>query len=195
MAFVTTPIPINLTHPHPHHSHYHLHHHQHHHYQDNNHHHHSLLNTTTPTYPTTPNNNNDNNDNNNTTSDGDYIYDYDLSVSSLPLEELIVNAVGYGLVLLLGLVGNVLVVVSVARYRRMHNVTNIFLLSLATADLLLVCICVPVKSNTTDGLQHQERNRDQTKKLSASHSSSQQLITNSAHSAALQGYLWTKSIH
>ncbi|KAK6989616.1 G-protein coupled receptor 54, partial [Biomphalaria glabrata] len=27
----------------------------------------------------------------------------------------------------------------------MHNVTNIFLLSLATADLLLVTTCVPVK--------------------------------------------------
>ncbi|KAL8593390.1 hypothetical protein ACOMHN_067065 [Nucella lapillus] len=51
------------------------------------------------------------------------------------------------------------------------------------------------QSNTTDGSQHQERNRDQTKQLSASHASSQQLITNSAHSAAPQGYLWTKSIH
>ena len=75
----------------------------------------------------------------------DYFYDYEWSVSSLPVEELAVNALGYGLVLLLGLVGNALVVVSVARYRRMHNVTNIFLLSLATADLLLVCICIPVK--------------------------------------------------
>ncbi|XP_076462810.1 QRFP-like peptide receptor [Babylonia areolata] len=76
---------------------------------------------------------------------GDYTYDYDTSVSSLPVPEVVVNGVGYGVVLLVGLVGNVLVVVSVARYRRMHNVTNIFLLSLATADLLLVCICVPVK--------------------------------------------------
>nr|KAG5701189.1 hypothetical protein BaRGS_023298 [Batillaria attramentaria] len=75
----------------------------------------------------------------------DYEYDYEDSVNSVPVNELVVNAVGYGLVLLLGLTGNILVVVSVARYRRMHNVTNIFLLSLATADLLLVCICVPVK--------------------------------------------------
>ncbi|KAL8598063.1 hypothetical protein ACOMHN_062661 [Nucella lapillus] len=51
------------------------------------------------------------------------------------------------------------------------------------------------QSNTTDGSQHQERNRDQTKQLSASHASSQQLITTSAHSAAPQGYLWTGSIH
>ncbi|KAL8565578.1 hypothetical protein ACOMHN_064671 [Nucella lapillus] len=40
-------------------------------------------------------------------------------------------------------------------------------------------------SNTTDGSPHQERNRDQTKQLSASHASSQQLITNSTQSAAL----------
>ncbi|XP_076441094.1 cholecystokinin receptor-like [Babylonia areolata] len=83
----------------------------------------------------------------NSSSFSDYVYeyDYDVSVSTLPLNDVVVNGVGYGLVLVLGLVGNILVVVSVARYRRMHNVTNIFLLSLASADLLLVCICVPVK--------------------------------------------------
>lgn len=83
----------------------------------------------------------------------DYVYDYDESVNTLPVEELVVNAVGYGLVLLLGMVGNILVVISVARYRRMHNVTNIFLLSLATADLLLVCICIPVKVSVLPGVR------------------------------------------
>ncbi len=75
----------------------------------------------------------------------DYIYDYDASVNNVPLDELVPNALGYGLTLILGLVGNTLVIVSVARYRRMQNVTNIFLLSLASADLLLVLICLPVK--------------------------------------------------
>ena len=77
----------------------------------------------------------------------DYVYDYNYneSVNYVPLDELVPNAVVYGLTFLLGLVGNVLVIISVARYKRMQNVTNIFLLSLATADLLLVLICVPVK--------------------------------------------------
>ncbi|XP_041357591.1 QRFP-like peptide receptor [Gigantopelta aegis] len=76
-----------------------------------------------------------------------YVYDYNYneSVNYVPLDELVPNAVVYGLTFLLGLVGNVLVIISVARYKRMQNVTNIFLLSLATADLLLVLICVPVK--------------------------------------------------
>uniref|UniRef100_A0A2C9K977 G-protein coupled receptors family 1 profile domain-containing protein n=1 Tax=Biomphalaria glabrata TaxID=6526 RepID=A0A2C9K977_BIOGL len=74
-----------------------------------------------------------------------YDYDYDDSTGHLPLDDLVPNALGYGLTLVLGLTGNILVIVSVARYRRMHNVTNIFLLSLATADLLLVTTCVPVK--------------------------------------------------
>ncbi|XP_035825968.1 QRFP-like peptide receptor [Aplysia californica] len=75
----------------------------------------------------------------------DYYYNYDDSVSYIPLTELIPNALGYGLTLVLGLTGNLLVIISVAKYRRMHNVTNIFLLSLASADLLLVTACVPVK--------------------------------------------------
>ncbi|KAH9515312.1 Neuropeptide Y receptor type 1 [Bulinus truncatus] len=74
-----------------------------------------------------------------------YDYDYDESTGHLPLDDLVPNALGYGLTLVLGLTGNILVIISVARYRRMHNVTNIFLLSLATADLLLVSTCVPVK--------------------------------------------------
>ncbi|XP_059175677.1 QRFP-like peptide receptor, partial [Physella acuta] len=75
----------------------------------------------------------------------DYSYDYEDSVSNIPLDALIPNAIGYGVTLVVGLTGNLLVIISVARYRRMHNVTNIFLLSLATADLLLVSMCVPVK--------------------------------------------------
>lgn len=79
----------------------------------------------------------------------EYYYNYEDAVNNVPLDELVPNALGYGLTLLLGLVGNTLVIVSVARFRRMQNVTNIFLLSLATADLLLVLICVPVKVSSS----------------------------------------------
>ncbi len=44
----------------------------------------------------------------------------------------------YGLVFVLGTVGNGLVIFVVRRYKRMRNATNLFLASLSTADLLLI---------------------------------------------------------
>ena len=80
-------------------------------------------------------------------SDYDYNYDYDYSVSvnTIDLRELIPVVVVYSLTLILGILGNLLVIFSIVRYRRMQNVTNIFLTSLASADLLLVMLCVPIK--------------------------------------------------
>ena len=75
----------------------------------------------------------------------DYDYDYDASISNLPLAEVVPVGIVYGLTLLLGVVGNALVIFSIARFRRMQSVTNIFLTSLSTADLLLVVLCVPIK--------------------------------------------------
>lgn len=73
-------------------------------------------------------------------------YDYDFEDSHvLPLEELVPVSIAYGLTLLLGITGNILVIASVIRFRKLHSVTNVFLLSLASADLLLVVVCVPVK--------------------------------------------------
>ncbi|XP_070194873.1 neuropeptide Y receptor type 1-like [Littorina saxatilis] len=81
----------------------------------------------------------------NNTNISDYDYDYDLTDYNVPLEELIPVTIVYGATLILGLSGNLLVIVVVARYRTMKNITNTFLLSLASADLLLVSICIPVK--------------------------------------------------
>ncbi len=74
-----------------------------------------------------------------------YEYDYEESVNTLHLEEVIPVGLVYGLTLLLGVVGNALVIFSILRYRRMQTVTNIFLTSLASADLILVILCVPIK--------------------------------------------------
>ena len=53
----------------------------------------------------------------------------------------------YGTTFLLGVVGHILVIFTVAQQRpkNKHTVTNIFLTSLASADLLLILICVPLK--------------------------------------------------
>lgn len=54
----------------------------------------------------------------------------------------------YSVTFLLGVVGNTLIVWAVSFYRRMHSPTNIFLASLAVADLLFCLICIPVKVRT-----------------------------------------------
>lgn len=83
-----------------------------------------------------------------TVHEGDYYfyeYEYDADPGNIPLEQLLPVSLVYGLTLVLGLLGNILVIISVAKFKKMQNVTNMYLLSLASADLLLVLICVPVK--------------------------------------------------
>jgi len=57
---------------------------------------------------------------------------YDTSLAAVPLAELVPVSLVYGLTLVLGAVGNLLVIVSICRFRRLQSVTNIFLVSLAT---------------------------------------------------------------
>lgn len=59
--------------------------------------------------------------------------------------ELLVTGIVYGLTFLVGMIGNSLIVYSVVQFRRMKSLSNIFLASLATADLILIICCVPVK--------------------------------------------------
>ncbi|XP_050314605.1 QRFP-like peptide receptor [Anthonomus grandis grandis] len=59
--------------------------------------------------------------------------------------ELIPTLIIYGFSFILGLIGNCLIIFTTFRYRRMHSVTNIFLSSLASSDLLLIIFCIPVK--------------------------------------------------
>ena len=80
-----------------------------------------------------------------------YSYDYNASysISHLPLEEFVPMVTVYTLIGLLGIVGNLLVIFSIIKVKRMRSITNLFLLSLATADLLLVCVCVPSRVSCT----------------------------------------------
>lgn len=73
-----------------------------------------------------------------------YTYDYNVTATTLPLYVIPV-AISYGLTGIVGLIGNFLVIFAIVRFPRMRTVTNMFLLSLSSADLLLVLVCVPIK--------------------------------------------------
>jgi len=78
-------------------------------------------------------------------SDADYEYDYDESHSIFNWSELVPTLVVYGATMVIGIAGNSLIIFTICRYRRMKSTTNVFLASLASADLLLIIICIPVK--------------------------------------------------
>jgi hypothetical protein len=78
-------------------------------------------------------------------SESDYDYDYDFYSLVIPVDELLLVTLVYTVTLAFGTVGNTLVIVCILCYKRMHTVTNTFLLSLTSADLLLVAFCVPIK--------------------------------------------------
>jgi hypothetical protein len=54
----------------------------------------------------------------------------------------------YSIILLVGVTGNILVIVIVMRYRDMRNATNFLLTNLSVADLSVLLFC------TADGYQH-----------------------------------------
>jgi hypothetical protein len=81
----------------------------------------------------------------NNDSDADYEYDYDESHNIFNWSELIPTLVVYGVTMVIGIAGNSLIIFTICRYRRMKSTTNVFLASLASADLLLIIICIPVK--------------------------------------------------
>ncbi|KAJ9583276.1 hypothetical protein L9F63_022381, partial [Diploptera punctata] len=60
--------------------------------------------------------------------------------------ELVPTLIVYGATMVVGIAGNSLIIFTICRYRRMKSTTNVFLASLASADLLLIIICIPVKS-------------------------------------------------
>ena len=56
-----------------------------------------------------------------------------------------ISFVIYMLTFIIGTIGNTLVIFSIFYLKKLQSITNLFLLSLATADLTLVVICVPIK--------------------------------------------------
>ncbi|CAB3404820.1 unnamed protein product [Caenorhabditis bovis] len=66
------------------------------------------------------------------------------SLSEEQIFEIALPGLLYLIVFLVGTIGNSMVIFVVNRFKRMRNVTNIFLASLSTADLCLIWFCVPI---------------------------------------------------
>lgn len=74
--------------------------------------------------------------------------DYDTENNYFDLEwhlKFIPSIIIYSITFILGFAGNLLVIFAICYLKKLQSVTNLFLLSLATADLLLITICVPLK--------------------------------------------------
>ena len=78
-------------------------------------------------------------------------YDAEQTVKIFFWGELAPALAVYGLTFVIGFIGNVLILVAITGNRRMKSVTNTFLASLATADLTLICLCIPVKVSYVSG--------------------------------------------
>uniref|UniRef100_A0A1B6EG53 G-protein coupled receptors family 1 profile domain-containing protein n=1 Tax=Clastoptera arizonana TaxID=38151 RepID=A0A1B6EG53_9HEMI len=83
----------------------------------------------------------------NLTSSNELEYDYDFTESwnYFDWKELTPALIVYTVTMVIGIIGNSLIVFTISRYRRMKSTTNVFLASLASADLLLIVVCIPVK--------------------------------------------------
>ena len=61
-----------------------------------------------------------------------------------PVYMVALYSVAYGIIFLFALFGNIVVVAVVFRNRRMHNLTNLFIVNLAIADILVAVFCIPI---------------------------------------------------
>ncbi|XP_062604246.1 substance-P receptor-like isoform X2 [Saccostrea cucullata] len=74
-------------------------------------------------------------------------------IKEVPLWEILVKSIIYGIITILSLIGNVLIIVIVMNNKTMKTVTNYYIVNLAVADLMvtLTCTWVTVVDNLTEG--------------------------------------------
>lgn len=75
----------------------------------------------------------------------EYDYDYEEALGTFFWSQLAPPLAVYTATYLVGVTGNGLIIFIIFRYRRLKTTTNVFLASLASADLLLILLCIPVK--------------------------------------------------
>ncbi|KAH3892521.1 cholecystokinin receptor-like isoform X2 [Dreissena polymorpha] len=85
--------------------------------------------------------------------DNEINYNYPVPFKQVPLWEMILKITIYSLLLLIAIIGNILIMVVVARNKRMQTTTNYFLVNLAVSDLLVTACCswVRLVDDLTEG--------------------------------------------
>ena len=78
-----------------------------------------------------------------TESDDEADYDYDDDDNSFERTVAVVVPTLFGVIVLTGFVGNLVVVLAVSLYRRARASTSLLMLNLAVADLVFIIVCVP----------------------------------------------------
>ncbi|XP_052787266.1 cholecystokinin receptor-like [Mya arenaria] len=73
--------------------------------------------------------------------------DSDLYLDLRPLN--IVLIVLYGIIFLSGLFGNIIVIISIIRFKSLRTLTNYFLLNLTIGDILVIIVCIPLTLGST----------------------------------------------
>lgn len=61
----------------------------------------------------------------------------------VPLAMVFTLALAYGAVILLGISGNLALIIIILKQKEMHNVTNILIVNLSFSDLLITIVCLP----------------------------------------------------
>ncbi|XP_052797176.1 gastrin/cholecystokinin type B receptor-like [Mya arenaria] len=73
--------------------------------------------------------------------------DIDLYLDLRPLN--IALIVFYGFIFLSGLFGNIIVIISIIRFKSLRTLTNYFLLNLTIGDILVIIVCIPLTLGST----------------------------------------------
>ncbi|XP_045120212.1 QRFP-like peptide receptor [Portunus trituberculatus] len=79
------------------------------------------------------------------TNESEYDYDYETALDTFFWSQLAPPLAVYAATYVVGVAGNGLIIFTICRFRRLKTTTNVFLASLASADLLLILLCIPVK--------------------------------------------------
>ncbi|XP_052787396.1 QRFP-like peptide receptor isoform X1 [Mya arenaria] len=73
--------------------------------------------------------------------------DVDLYLDLSPLNVALI--VLYGFIFLSGLFGNIIVIISIIRFKSLRTLTNYFLLNLTIGDILVIIVCIPLTLGST----------------------------------------------